>query len=438
LKVNKEKTGPCEYVLTIEVEPEYLQEPLRQAARRLSKRRPLPGFRPGKAPYHIVERMYGKESIIHEMLEQIGNKLYQEALQQSKLEPYDSAALDIVQLEPLILKATVPVQPQVTLGDYHKIRVKQKSVRVRKAEVEQVLAKIQEDNALWVPVERPVQMGDQVTIDAISTSDDGTEIKHQDLNVVISEEMVPPQFGQNLVGIKPGDSTEFDAEYPADFGDEKLAGKHIHFHITVKSVKEKELPALDDELAQTVGAETLAKLRAQIKEDLRTRKEAEAKDEALDKALEALVEQSTLEYPAIAVEHEIDAMVESFANRLKQQGFTLEGYLSMLKKPFAQWREEIRPQAEARLKRALVLAQFAEAEGIKVEAEEIAQEVDRLSLPFGDQADAVKATLSTGQPLRSITNDVYRRKALDHLLAIATGHTKSTEKKKDKAEHNKE
>jgi trigger factor len=421
LKVEKEKIGPCEYTLNIEVEPDRLQQPLRQAAQSLTKRRPLPGFRPGKAPYHMVERIYGKELIFDEMLTRIGNELYQEALEQSQIEPYDRAEFEIVQPDPLILKVTVPARPEITLGDYHAISVSQAPVTVSEGEVDQVLAQIQDEQALWVPVERAIKMGDQVLIDAAGTTDDGHQVEQQDLTLEVSEDITPPGFGQNLVGIEPGESKEFDVEYPADFRDEDVAGKTVHFHVTVKAVKEKELPALDDELAQNLGQhETLDQLRADIQEKLREHKEMEAKDAAIEEALGALVEQATVEYPAIAVEREIDAMQRSLTDRLEQRGFTLDGYLHTTGKSLVQWREETRPQAETRLKRALVLAEFAEAEGIKVGEEEIKQEVDRLSVSFGEQADAAKAALSTGESLRSITNDVYRRKALEQLLGIAT------------------
>mgnify|MGYP001086815718 CR=1 FL=1 len=421
MKVSKEKIGPGEYVLHIEVEPERLQEPLRQAARRLNTRRPLSGFRPGKAPYHLVERIYGKELIFDEMLEQIGNELYQEALQQSQLDPYDRASFEIVQLEPLTLKVTLPVQPQVTLGDYHEIRVDPKPVSIEEAEIQEVLTQIQDSNAIWVPVEHAVQMGNQVLLDALGKAEDGSTVEQKDLTVEVSEEMTPRGFGQNLEGLKPGESKEFDVEYPVDFRDKDVAGKRVHFQVTMKAVREKELPALNDELAQSVGSyETLDQLRAEIQEKLRERKKVEAKDAALDEALDTLVKQATLEYPAVAVEREIDALIETFTDRLKQQGFTLDGYLNMVKKTPAQLRDETRPQAEERLKRALVLAKFAEAESIKVDKEEIDREVDRLSLSFGERAQAIKATLGTGQPLRSIASDVYRRKALEHLLTMVT------------------
>ncbi|MGC8788137.1 MAG: hypothetical protein ACP5Q1_12000, partial [Anaerolineae bacterium] len=167
--------------------------------------------------------------------------------------------------------------------------------------------------------------------------------------------------------------------------------------------------------------ETLAELRAYIEQELRKRKEEEAKDAALEEALDALVEQATLEYPAIAVEREIDAMIRSRADNLSQQGFTLEGYLQIIGKTLPQLRADLRPQAEKRLKRSLVLSKFAEVEGITVDEQEIDQEVNRLSESFGQRAEAVKTALSAEGPLRSIANDIRQRKALERLLAIATG-----------------
>ena len=427
MKVTKEKTGPCEYELSVEVEPEQLQQPLRQAARRLSKRRPLAGFRPGKAPYQMVERMYGQEAIFDEMLDQIGNKLYQEALKESGLEPYEEASLDIQQLEPLSLKFTVPVQPEVTLGDYHTIRAKLKKPRVPKTEIEGILTRMQENNALWMPVERAVQMGDQVLLDIVGAIDGKEGTNQQDLTLEVTKEMTPPAFGENLVGIKPSETKEFDIQYPQDFQDQDLAGKTVHFSVTVKTVKEKELPALDDELAKTVGDfETLAQLRAKIKEQLREQKASEAKHEATDQAIDTLVKQATIEYPNVAVEREIDAMIRSSERRLQQQGFSLEGYLSMQQKTLAEWRTEMRPDAETRLKQSLAVAEFATTEGIDVDEHETEEEIDRITAPLGDRSDGLKETLSTGASYVSVINRLYQRKALERLLAIATGQADSS------------
>ena len=424
MKIGKEKTGPCAYTLNIEIEPERIQEPLRQAAQRLSKYRPLPGFRPGKAPYTMVERTFGKDMIYREMLDKVGNDWYKEALQESQLEPYAQGEMEIAQLEPLTIKVSVPVEPQVTLGDYSRFRVKQKAVKVSKAEVEEALAQIQDSNAVWQPVEQPVQTGNQVVLDAVGKSEDGKPVEQRDLTLEVSEQMVPVGFGQNLAGMKPGETKEFHVDYPAEFRDETLAGKRVHFAVTVKAVKQKELPALTDELAKGAGAETLSDLRVKIKAELHKHKEGEAREEALDKALSALVDGATLEYPALAVENEIDDMMKTLTDRLTQQGFSLDGYLQMVKKTLPQLREERRTAAEERLKRGLALIKFAETEGIKVEPQEVDQEAARFAEAFGEQAEGVKAALATENWRRSMTSDVFRRKALDHLLAIATGQAK--------------
>ncbi len=434
LKVDAKKTGPCQYTLNVEIEPERLAQPLRQAARRLSTRRPISGFRPGKAPYSIVERVYGKELVYDEMLNELGNELYQEALKEAQIEPYDRAGFEIAQLEPLTLKISVPTQPEVKLGDYHTIRVEPAEVLLTDEEVEEVLSNMQQDHALWVPVERGVQLGDQVVIDAVGTSDDGRDLEQEDLTLEVTESLMPSEFRENLLGIKAGDKKEFDIEYPEDFRDTDLAGRRVHFNVSVKAVKGKELPSLDDELAQSVGEyETLDALRADVHAKLLERKEQEAKDAAVDAALDALAEQANLEYPAIAVEHELDAMMQSVSNRLSQKGFTLEGYLYTTGKSLEQYREELRPQAETRLKRSLVLVQFAQAEGIQVGKADVEREVDHVSAQFGEQADAVKTALSEGEAFRSITNDLFSRKVLDHLLAIATGQVEAGSKDEEVA-----
>lgn len=424
MKISKEKSGPCAYTLNIEIEPERIKEPLRQAAQRLSKYRPLAGFRPGKAPYSMVERAFGRDTIYREMLDKAGDDWYREALEESQLEPYAQGEMEIAQLEPLTLKVNVPIEPQVTLGDYARIRVKQKAVKVKRAEIDEALAQIQDSNAVWQPVEQPIHSGNQVVLDAVGKTEDGQPAEQRDLTLEVSEQMVPVGFAQNLLGMKPGETKEFHVDYPADFRDEKLAGKRVQFAVTVKAVKQKELPALDDELARSTGSETLSDLQARIKEDLHRHKEETAREEALDKALTALVEGATLEYPAVAVEHEIDDIIETLTDRLTQQGFSLDGYLQMVNKTLPQLREERRAGAEERLKRGLALIKFAEAEGIKVEQEEVDQEAARFAESFGEGAETVKAALATAKWRRSLTSDVFRRKALDHLLEIATGQGK--------------
>jgi trigger factor len=266
-------------------------------------------------------------------------------------------------------------------------------------------------------------------IDAVGTADDGRNIEQQDLTLHITETLMPAEFRQNLLGMKAGESREFDVEYAQDFYDEDLAGKQVHFRVTVKATQEKELPPLDDELAKSLGSyETLDELRAELRTKLLERREKEAKDAAIEEALNALVGQATLEYPALAVEHEVFDMISTLARRLGQEGFTLEGYLNTTGRTLEQLREETRPQAETRLKRSLVLSKFAEAEGITLAKEDIDRRVDEMSADFGAQADTAKASLRQEAILQAISTDMFGRKVLDHLLAIATGQTQASSK----------
>jgi len=240
----------------------------------------------------------------------------------------------------------------------------------------------------------------------------------------LSDELQPPEFAQHLVGVMTGESRDFDVDYAADSLDPDLAGKRFHFHATVKAVRQKELPPLDDALAKSVGKyESLEQLRADVDKSLLQQSESAAREAAEEAALDALVEGATIQYPAAAVENEIDSMLASFTNRLRQQGFTLESYLRLSKQTETQWRESTRPRAEKRLKRSLALTKLAEVENITVQEEDVKAEVERLAASFGENAGAAKAALSTEQSQRSISIDLLSRKVLDHLLAIAAGQT---------------
>lgn len=427
MNITSEKTGPCQFTLTIEVGQERIETPLRQSAERINRYRPLPGFRPGKAPFAMVERLVGKDMLYREMLDKVGNDWYKEALEQSKLEPYAQGELDIVKLEPLTLKVVVPIEPVVTLGDYKQIKVKPKAAEVTKADVDESLARLQEANAIWQPVEHEVALGNQVVIDATGKSEDGKPVDQKDLTLEVTEQMSPVGFSQNLTGMKPGETKEFNVDYPADFRDQNLAGKRVHFDVTVKAVKEKELPKLTDELAKGAGAEDLADYKTKLKGQLQKQREQETHDEAVDKALDALVGGATLEYPAVAVEQEIDDMLRSFAERLVSQGFTVEGYLQLTKKTPAQLREERRGPAEERLKRGLALIEFAKAEGIQISKEETEQEINRVAETFGESAESVRKALSADSSMRGVASDLFRRKALDRLLELASGSSKKVE-----------
>jgi len=423
LKVTEERVGSCQAVLNIEVGEERVEAALRRASQRISRRVQIPGFRRGKAPYRVVLQSFGEETIYNEALKELVPEVYREALADREIEPFDQASLDVIQLKPLILRMTVPLEPIVELGDYRQIRLAPEEVNVEEEEVNALLAQIQRENAQEVPVERPAKFGDCLIIDVEGSVDGRPIIKAEGERFVPAAGMPNPApgFSEQLVGMKAGQEKEFSLIYPADYSDESLAGKEGTFRVFLHEVKEIRLPAIDDDLARTVGDfETLDELKERLRESLRAEAESEAQERFAEKVLAAVIAQAKIEFPPILLEREIDHMVEERVARLKRLGFTLEGYLKAIEKSEEEWREELRPQAEERLKRSLVLGKVAELEGIEVEDAEVEEEIERRIQLLGDRADAARESLSLAPSRRNIALELYGRKALQRLVEIAT------------------
>lgn len=401
-------------MLTIEVEEGRVQEALHQTARQVSRRLKIPGFRPGKAPYHIVARMVGQEALYDEAIQQLAPKVYEEALTESGVEPFAKAQIEVLQRAPLILKAIVPLRPVVELGNYRQIRIAPEEVTVAEEDVDALLAQLQRENAQVVPVDRPTRMGDEIILDLKGTLDGQTVIEAQRETLAMVEEGTdwPPGLVEELVGMAVGQGEEFTLFYPEDYPSEDLAGHEVTFQATVHEVKERCLPEIDDELAKTVGDfETLEELRERIRHNLQARAELEARERLADRVLAAAIEGAKIEYPPILLERESEAMLAEYAARVEQQGFTFEGYLEAQQKSRDDLMNELRPQAEERLKRALLLGKVTEVEGIEVEAAEIDEEIERIAKLYGDEA-------AKSRP--SIENRLLAQKALQRLVEIAT------------------
>lgn len=422
MKVQSEKTGQGEYTLTIEVEPDRVQKALRKAARELSKRARIPGFRPGKAPYPVVERFLGKDYVYNEAVNVMGESVYKDALDEVKLEPYAQAQIDIAQMEPLVLKAVVPVTPIVEMGDYRSIRVMEPEIVFDASEVDKTLQQIREKHGTWKPVDRPAQLGDQVTIDLKGQVDGRTVINQTSRRTEVQEEMFPQGLAEHLRGMVAGQEIDYDYTYPADDPNPQLAGKTVSFHLMVLQVSEKELPALDDELAKTVGEyETLDDLRHEVEERLTSKQKMERQEKLETEILEKLAAMSSLEYPPVALEREVDFHVQEYRRMIEQQGFAWESYLKSSGKTEDQLREEVRPDAEKTLRESLLLQKVAEEEGIEVKLEDVDAEIERMANRYREQAVIIKAMLSRADSKASIKRRLLLSRAMDRLVEIATG-----------------
>lgn len=428
MKVTTETIGPRELELTVEPDPQRIEQAMRKAARDFSRHNPVPGFRPGRAPYEMVLRMFGEEVILNEALIAIGRDLYDEAIQEAGVEPMERTQFGVESERPLVMKLRVPLKPEVTLGDYKSLSIEREpEPSVTDEQIDEQIDSLRRRHAEYEPVERPVQLGDQIAASVIGSTEEGESVIDQEnATLDITEDMVPAGFSEALIGMTADETREFSLSYPEDFENEDLAGKNVRFEIEVKTVRQVNLPEVNDDLAKMVGDfETMDALRERIASNLLEQARQEMRNHEADKAVDALIEQATVEYPSTALEHEIDSAINNQRMRLQQMGFEWGAYLRMVGKRNSEVREELIPTAERNLVRRLVLAEYARAEGLQAPGEEITQELDEiynsLVATYGERADEAMERFRTEAALESLREQILVRKAVEHLTATLTG-----------------
>ncbi len=371
-------------LLEVELPPERLTRAIDHAVVHLAKRTRIPGFRPGKAPRNVLERTLGPTAVVDDAVDHLVQDAYREALIEQGILPLTNADVEIVQAEegkPLIFKATVQVRPEVVVGDYRGFPFSPEIEAIDDAKVDKVIDELRDQNATLSPVEdRGAANGDYAVIGFVGTQD-GTPFEggtSERMPIIIGEERLIPGFEANVVGLKVGDATEFDITFPEDYGEATLAGKAAHFAVTLKELREKVLPPVDDDFAQSMGAfEDLAALRAEVKTRLEGNALDKARHEFSDKIIEYAVANATLDLPDILVDQEVEVMHDEFRASLARQGIAEEAYLKVVEKTEDDLHGEFRPGAEHRVKVLLVLGKIAEIEGIVVPEADVEGEVAR-------------------------------------------------------------
>ncbi|MCS7222839.1 MAG: trigger factor [Anaerolineae bacterium] len=439
MKVSTEPLENCQVLLTIEVEPERVEKQLRRGARQLSQRVNIPGFRKGKAPYEIVVTMLGKQAIYEEILEDLVTESYREALAQTQLKPIAQAELEDLQLEPMVIRMRVPLSPEVKPGDYRSIRVPREEITVSEAEIDRVLEELRQSRSRWVEVDQPAEYGDLLTLDIKGTVGEEILIDQRDWELVPardSQAELLPGFDASFIGMRPGETREFTLTYPADSGS-RWAGREAHFVATLKKVQRREQMELNDQFAATVGDfSTLTDLRESIRKGLEAQREMEMRSRHLDQVIEALVKGAELvKYPPVLLEQEIDSLLSAQERQLRQRNIKLDDYLKLNQMTREQYRERLRPQAEQRLVRNLLIGAVAEAEGISVTSEEITAEIERMLQGLdGAARSEYSRLLNTPVGRRLIADDLRTQKTLDRLLAIARGEVEGNAAQAEEAE----
>jgi trigger factor len=430
VKVTTEPREHRQLALTIEVEPERVEQALAKAAKTIAGKASIPGFRKGKAPRHIVEQMFGKGALYEEAIDDLGQQVYREALEQASIEPYGPGQLEDVQREPFVLKMVVPLAPLVELGDYRSVRVAFDVPPVDDGEIDHQIAHLRERHAIIEPAAEgaAADWGYLVTLDVQSTVEGKPFFSRQGFEVVLEQEhlddavVVLPGFEAQIAGLKPGEEKSFSLPVPDDADYEDFAGKTAEFQVTFKDLRLRTLPDADDALAQTVGDfETIDALRDAIRQDIADAKRREAESAYVDRVVDEMLKTAQIEFPPHLVDEELDEMLERTDRRLRDQNLNLDEYLKVLGKTRDEYRADLRPTAEARIRRSLLLTRIVDAEDLSVEAADIDKEIEAMSAAYGQRAKDVQSALSSAESRRRLELSLLTQKALDRLTAIAKG-----------------
>ncbi|AWO75219.1 trigger factor [Geobacillus thermoleovorans] len=421
MSVKWEKLEGNEGVLTVEVDAEKVNKGLDAAFKKVVKNITLPGFRKGKVPRVLFEKRFGVEALYQDALDILLPEAYAKAVEEAGIEPVSMPEIDIEQMEKgksLIFKAKVTVKPEVKLGQYKGLEVEKMDTTVTDEDVENELKRLQEDYAeLVVKEDGTVENGDTVVID-FEGFVDGEPFeggKAENYSLEIGSGTFIPGFEEQLVGMKAGEEKEIQVTFPDEYHAKQLAGKPATFKVKVHEVKAKQLPALDDEFAKDVDeeVETLDELKAKIRARLEEAKKNEAETALRNAVVEKAAANAEMDIPEVMIKNETDRMLREFDQRLQMQGLNLQLYYQFSGQDEASLREQMKEDAEKRVRAALTLEAIAKAENIEVTDEEVNKELEKMAEAYKLSVDKLKELLGS---LDGVKEDLKWRKTVDFLV----------------------
>lgn len=425
--------------LTIEVSAEELDKAIDTAYQKNKNKISIPGFRKGKAPRKMIEQMYGKEVFYEDAANELIPGAYEKALEECTEDIVSAPQIDVVQIEagkPFIFTAEVALKPEVTLGQYKGVKVDKIDVEVSDEEVDAEIEKERDRNARTITVEdRAVKDGDMTVID-FEGFVDGVAFeggKGENYPLTIGSGAFIPGFEEALIGAEIGKETDVNVTFPEDYQASELAGKAAVFKCTVKEIKEKELPELDDEFASEVSEfDTMAEYKEDVKKNLADKKAADAKAAKEDAVIDAIVADAKMEIPDAMVETQQRQMVEDFAQRIQSQGLTMEQYMQFTGMNTAMLLEQVKPQALKRIQSRLVLEAVVAAEKLEATEEDFEEEVKVMAEAYQMEADKVKELLAENGK-KQVMEDICIKKAADFVVENAKEAKATKAKPKKKA-----
>jgi trigger factor len=421
MKVSVEKLPSSEAVLEVDLSWEELEKASDKAYRRLVQKVDVHGFRRGKAPRSILERTLGKDYIYQEALDDLITDTYRNAVKEYELTPLAQPELDAPVFErgqPYHFSLKVPILSPVTLGDYHSLHFDREEAQVTSEEVEKELETLRNQRTTWHVVEHPAAIGDRATVDLKLTSGDQniSDLKDNPFELTDDRHGLFSGMDEQVVGMSAGESKSFTTTIPADYSNEKLAGKEAQYEITVHKVEEKEVPELEDAFAAEVSNNqftTLEDLRKAISDDLLESKKRRIREDLREKVIDAVIEQAQVVVHPILVQDEAEEMLHQLSHMLEQQHLSMDQYLLLMRKSREEYLKEISPDAEKRVKRQLVLDEVAQQEEINVDSAEI----DALLQAYAQAGQNLAGSDAQRQALASA---LRREKTITRLVELTT------------------
>ncbi len=422
MKVTVEKLPGSEALLEVDFTWDELEKASNKAYRKLVQQVNIPGFRRGKAPRTLLERRIGKEAIYQEAIDDLITETYRSTVKEHELTPLAQPELEAPVFEigqPYHFTLKVPVITPVELGDYRSLHFEREEATVTSEEVENQLKSLRDQRATWNEVERPAALGDRILTDLKLTVDDKviSDLKDNTFELTDDRSGLFTGMDEQIAGMPAGETKEFTTTLPADYAKEDMAGKEAHYSVTLYKVEEKTVPELEDALASELSNgeyETLEDLRKAISDEILASKQRRVRDELRERAVQAVIDQSTISIHPLLIQEEVEDIMHQFSHMLEQQRMSMEQYLMLLRKTPEEYKKELEPEAEQRVKRELVLDALAKSEDITVTPEEI-------EAVFRAYEQAGQPLQGTEAQIRALMVSYRREKALARLVELTAG-----------------
>ena len=422
MKITQDEIEQCQTVLHIELDEDDIDPYLNKAYNKVVGRVNIPGFRKGKAPRNIIEQYFGKESLVNEALDSMLPELTGKAISEQELDIVGMPSISLEGMEPVSFSATVPLMPSIDLGDYKEIRVKKKSTRITKKVIDERIDQLRTSVASWEPADRTVQIGDMISASIVGNHNKEEIINETDGVYLVNEEIERPfpGFANKLIGLEANISNTFELDIPETFADKNLSGKTITFDVNITDIKERILPEITDEFAQSLGAEyeNMESLKSEIRKSLKSEAENEATRNFQESIIVELIKTAIIELPPLLIQRESEHMVSEQERMVQQANMVLDDYLQSMGTTREQLIEDSKTEAVNRLTRSFILSKLADEEKVEITDEQIENRIEEL---FADSEENLPDASQTAEMKSYLERSMRMEKTMEILEQIAEG-----------------